>query len=78
MEVLPDKVTVLADAAERAEEIDIARAEESRQRAQELMQQHRDNKIDYERADAALRRSLVRLKIAEGRKRRAMPTPRSD
>ena len=78
MEVLPDRVTVLADAAERAEEIDIARAEEARQRAQELMQQHREDKVDYIRAESALRRSLIRLKVAEGRKRRAMPTPRSE
>ena len=77
MEVLPDKVTVLADAAERAEEIDIARAEESRRRAEQTMQQHRDNKLDYERADAALRRSLVRLKIAGGRRRRELPTQKS-
>ena len=78
MEVLPDHVTVLADAAERAEEIDLARAEEARQRAEELMKQRRDDKVDYARAEAALRRSLVRLKVAEGRRRRAMPTPRSE
>jgi len=78
MEVLPDKVTVLADAAERAEEIDTARAEESRRRAEETMKQHRDNKLDYERADAALRRSLVRLKIGGGRRRRELPTQKSE
>jgi F-type H+-transporting ATPase subunit epsilon len=78
MEVLPDQVTVLADAAERAEEIDLARAEEARQRAEELMKQRREDKVDYVRAETALRRSLVRLKIAEGRRRRAMPTPRSE
>lgn len=78
MEVLPDRVTVLADAAERAEEIDLARAEEARQRAQELMQQRREDKVDFARAEAALRRSVVRLKIAQGRRRRAMPTPRSE
>ena len=78
MEVLPDKVTVLADAAERADEIDMARAEESRRRAEETMKQHRDNKLDYERADAALRRSLIRLKIAGGRWRRELPTPKSE
>ena len=77
MEVLPDQVTVLADAAERAEEIDLARAEEARQRAEELMKQRREDKVDYVRVETALRRSLVRLKIAEGRRRRAMPTPRS-
>ena len=78
MEVLPDQVTVLADAAERAEEIDLARAEEARQRAEELMKQRREDKVDYVRAETALRRSLVRLKIAESRRRRAMPTPRSE
>ena len=78
MEVLPDQVTVLADAAERAEEIDLARAAEARQRAEELMKQRREDKVDYVRAETALRRSLVRLKIAEGRRRRAMPTPRSE
>ena len=78
MEVLPDQVTVLADAAERAEEIDLARAEEARQRAEELMKQRREDKVDYARAETVLRRSLVRLKAAEGRRRRAMPTPRSE
>ena len=78
MEVLPDQVTVLADAAERAEEIDLARAEEARQRAEELMKRRREDKVDYARAETVLRRSLVRLKAAEGRRRRAMPTPRSE
>jgi len=78
MEVLPDQVTVLADSAERAEEIDIARAEEARQRAEELMKQRREDKVDYERAEVALRRSNIRLKIAQGHRRRARPTPRSD
>ena len=78
MEVLPDHVTVLADAAERADEIDLARAEEARQRAEELMKQRREDKVDYVHAEVMLRRSLVRLKAAEGRRRRAMPTPRSE
>jgi F-type H+-transporting ATPase subunit epsilon len=75
MEVLPDHVTVLADTAERAEEIDLARAEEARQRAEELMKQHRDDKIDYARAEAAMRRSAVRLKVASKRRQRGLPTP---
>jgi len=78
MEVLPDHVTVLADAAERAEEIDLARAEEARQRAEELMKQRREDKVDYARAETVLRRSLVRLKAAERLRRRATPTPRSE
>ena len=72
MEVLPDKVTVLADAAERADEIDIARAEEARKQAEELMQQRREDKVDYVRAEAALRRSLLRIKIAETRRGRSV------
>jgi F-type H+-transporting ATPase subunit epsilon len=75
MEVLPDKVTVLADTAERAEEIDLARAEEARQRAEELMQQHREDKVDYARAEAALRRSSLRLKPASRRRKRGLPAP---
>jgi len=75
MEVLPDHVTVLADTAERAEEIDLARAQEARQRAEELMKQHRDDKIDYARAEAAMRRSAVRLKVASKRRQRGLPTP---
>ena len=53
LEVLPDKVTILADAAERAEDIDEARAEESRKRAQELLAQDIGN---YE-ASLALERA---------------------
>jgi len=71
-------VTVLADSAERAEEIDIARAEEARQRAQALMQEARPDKVDYAHAEASLRRSRVRLKVVEGRRRRSAPTPRSE
>jgi F-type H+-transporting ATPase subunit epsilon len=78
MQVLPDQVTVLADGAERAEEIDIARAEEARQRAEALMQQAHEDKVDYGRAEAALRRSLIRLKVVEGRRRRGVPMPRSE
>ena len=75
MEVLPDHVTVLADVAERAEEIDMARAEEARQRAEELMQQHHEDKTDYARAEAALRRSSLRLKAASRRRKRGPSAP---
>lgn len=70
LEVLADKVTVLADTAERAEEIDTARAEEARKRAQARIAEPR-TEVDYARAQAAMFRSLMRLKVAEkGRKRR--------
>jgi F-type H+-transporting ATPase subunit epsilon len=69
MEVRPDKVVVLADAAERAEEIDIARAEAARKRAEERLAS-REPGMDLEKAEAALRRSLARLKVASVRRRR--------
>lgn len=70
MEVGPDHVTILADSAERAEEIDEVRAADARQRAEELMSQKKREDVDFVRAEAALRRSLIRLKVAR-RKRRA-------
>ncbi|HWO93596.1 MAG TPA: F0F1 ATP synthase subunit epsilon [Dehalococcoidia bacterium] len=69
LEVKDDKVTVLADAAERAEEIDVARAEEARRRAQERLAEHVSAE-EMARAEAALRRSLMRLRVAERRRRR--------
>lgn len=69
LEVMQDRVTVLADVAERAEEIDVARAEEAKSRAEERLKGHVPE-IDLTRAEAALRRSLVRLKIAEGRRKK--------
>jgi F-type H+-transporting ATPase subunit epsilon len=64
LEVRSDKVIVLADACERAEEIDIARAEEAERRAKELIKTP-STEIDIATAEGALRRSLVRLKVAE-------------
>jgi F-type H+-transporting ATPase subunit epsilon len=70
LEVRPDRVVVLADAAERAEEIDVDRAEEARKRARERLSQQRELGIDGARAEAALRRSLARLRVAETARRR--------
>jgi len=72
LEVRPDRIIVLADAAERAEEIDIARAEEAKRRAEEQLSQH-PSEIDAARIEASLHRSLVRLKIGEKRRRRRKP-----
>ena len=69
LEVRPDKVVVLADACERAEEIDVARAEEAKKRAQEALKTARTT-VDAAAAEAALRRSLVRIKAAEKIRRR--------
>jgi F-type H+-transporting ATPase subunit epsilon len=72
LEVRPDKVIILADACERIDEIDIARAEEAKKRAQETLKTAAPLTIDTAAAEAALRRSLARLKVAE-RKRRQPP-----
>ncbi len=63
MEVRPDRVTILADAAERADEIDLERAEAARQRAEQRLRE-RPPGVDIARAETALRRSHVRLKVA--------------
>jgi F-type H+-transporting ATPase subunit epsilon len=70
MEVQPDRVTVLADTAERAEEIDLERAMTARRRAEERLRDRTRDRVDFTRAEAALRRSLIRIKVAEARRRR--------
>ena len=69
MEVYDNTVTVLADAAEHAEEIDVSRAEEARRRAQARLAEVKDTR---ERAAASgeLERAVVRLRIVETTRRR--------
>ena len=69
LEVRPDRIIVLADAAERAEEIDIARAEEAKRRAEELLRSH-PPEVDAARAEATLRRSLARLRVVQRRRKK--------
>jgi len=69
LEVRPDRVIILADAAERAEEIDIARAEEAKRRAEEQLRQPTPE-VDVAKAEAAMRRALARLQVVERRRRR--------
>jgi F-type H+-transporting ATPase subunit epsilon len=76
LEVRPDKVIILADACERAEEIDLARAEEAKRRAGEIMEAP-SPETDTAAAEAALRRSLVRLKVAERIRRKRAQRQRS-
>lgn len=64
-EVQPDKVTILAEAAEHAREIDIDRAQRARDRALQRLNQAKTEEINYVRAEAALRRAMMRLRIAE-------------
>jgi F-type H+-transporting ATPase subunit epsilon len=72
MHVLPDAVTVLADVAERAERIDIERAEAARRRALEMLSKAPPE--ERRLTEVALRRSDVRLKVARRRRRRVRPS----
>ena len=75
-EVQPDIVTILADAAENVQEIDTARAEAARQRAQEQLEKGVPFDTDsYLKIEAALRRSNLRLEAAK-RFRRGGQRPR--
>jgi F-type H+-transporting ATPase subunit epsilon len=69
LEVCSDRVIVLADSAERAEDIDMARAEEAKKRAQEALS-HPASQLDAARAEVALRRALARIEVADRRKRK--------
>jgi F-type H+-transporting ATPase subunit epsilon len=73
LEVTPEKVIVLADTAERAEEIDVSRAEASRRRAEEA-KDRRDSGVDLAEAELALRRASVRLRVGQRRASRRGPT----
>jgi F-type H+-transporting ATPase subunit epsilon len=66
-EVLPDKVTILAEAAERPQEIDIARAQKAKERAEERLKSNAAD-VDYARAEDALRRAESRLDVAKEKK----------
>ncbi|MFQ5933332.1 MAG: F0F1 ATP synthase subunit epsilon [Dehalococcoidia bacterium] len=78
LEVFNDKLTILADAAERAEEIDLERAQQAMQRAEERVKSSASD-VDLAQALAALRRSRIRLKVAGRRARRGSPgQPRSN
>jgi F-type H+-transporting ATPase subunit epsilon len=69
-EVLPDRVTLLAETAERAEEIDLERAEAAKARAEQRLASN-DTNIDWDRATVALQRALIRIQVA--RRYRGIP-----
>jgi len=62
-EVLSDRVTLLAETAERAEEIDLARAEAAKARAEQRLASN-DTNIDWDRATVALQRAVIRIQVA--------------
>jgi F-type H+-transporting ATPase subunit epsilon len=63
VEVLPDRVSVLSDVAERPEEIDLERAQRARERAEQQMSA-RGEEIDFRRAELKLERALTRIQLA--------------
>jgi len=63
-EVLPDRVTILAQIAERAEEIDLSRAEQAKKRAEDRLSTPRAD-VDYDKARVALMKALARLQVAQ-------------
>jgi F-type H+-transporting ATPase subunit epsilon len=63
-EVLNDKVIILADSAERPDEIDRARAEREKERAERRLAGRSEEDVNYARAQAALARALIRLQLA--------------
>ena len=67
-EVLPDRVTVLAETAERPEEIDVERAKQALERAEKRLKST-DTDVDWDRATVALQRALVRIQVGTVRRR---------
>ncbi|SDN60463.1 ATP synthase F1 subcomplex epsilon subunit [Fictibacillus solisalsi] len=67
IEVRPEKVTILAQAAELAEEIEVKRAEEAKERAERRLAETNQNDLDQARAEYALRRAINRLDVANHR-----------
>jgi F-type H+-transporting ATPase subunit epsilon len=66
-EALPDRVTILAESAERQQDIDIDRAKAALERAQKRLAQEKADNINFERAKIAMYRAIERIKIAQTR-----------
>ncbi len=64
-EVLPEKVVILAEKAEKAEEIDVSRAEASKERAEKRLADLSSPEVDFKRAELSLERALIRLQVAK-------------
>ena len=65
-EALPDKVTILAESAERRRDIDVARAEAALMRAEGRMDNKTDEEVDFVRAKAAMMRAMQRIRLVKG------------
>ncbi|MBI0578110.1 MULTISPECIES: F0F1 ATP synthase subunit epsilon [Bacillaceae] len=67
LEVRPDQVTILAQAAENAADIDVDRALRAKERAEQRLQQAQQEHIDFKRAELALQRAINRLAVSDKR-----------
>ncbi|CAM3606886.1 F0F1 ATP synthase subunit epsilon [Bacillus sp. ISL-47] len=65
LEVRPEQVTILAQSAEQADEIDVERAVRAKQRAEERLNEQKRENIDFRRAELALRRAINRIEVSE-------------
>jgi F-type H+-transporting ATPase subunit epsilon len=75
IQVRPDKVVVLADTADREEEIDEQAAEEARQRAKKLLEEQRTDSAEFAAISAQLEKELARLKVVRRRRREPRINP---
>lgn len=67
LEVRPDQVTILAQAAELAENIDVKRAEQAKTRAEQRLSSSKKDEVDFRRAELALQRAINRITVAQQR-----------
>jgi F-type H+-transporting ATPase subunit epsilon len=67
LEVRPDQVTILAQAAERSSDIDVERALRAKERAEQRLRDSHQEDIDFKRAELALQRAINRLAVSKGR-----------
>jgi F-type H+-transporting ATPase subunit epsilon len=67
LEVRPDKVTILAQSAEKSSDIDAERALRAKERAEQRLRQQQQDNVDFRRAELALQRAINRLNIADKR-----------
>jgi F-type H+-transporting ATPase subunit epsilon len=65
LEVRPEQVTVLAQSAERSEDIDVERALRAKERAEQRMRQQKQDALDFRRAELALQRAINRITVAK-------------
>lgn len=63
LEVRPDKITILAESAEKPTDVDVNRAEEAKKRAEERLHSNRDD-VDFQRAELALKRAMNRIQVS--------------